>query len=315
MARPRAIKVFKYHRTVYEHDHHSHDRGPGRRLGWALGLTLAFAGVEAIAGGWAGSLALLSDAGHMLTDSSGLALAVLAAWFARRPADAGHSWGHGRAETLAAFANALLMLILIAGIVWGAARRLQSPVVIQGDVVFGVALVGLVINLVILYTLSHGPQNLNIRGAVLHVMGDTLGSVAALASGAVIVLTGWTPIDPILSLVICGLILTSGVRLMRDSVNVVMEGVPAHLKLEDIGRAIARTPGVVGVHDLHIWQVHSDQIALSAHVVLRHMDDWLRVLQRLRDALARDYGIQHVTLQPEPVPEVKVPLPGKSRPA
>lgn len=298
---------------MFEHDHHSHEHESGRALGRALFITLGFAFVEAAAGWWSGSLALLSDAGHMLTDSSSLALALLAAWIARQPADREHTWGHGRAEVLAALGNALLMIVLVGAIVYGAVQRLYAPVAVRGGVVLAVAAAGLALNLVVLRTLSHGHQTLNTRGAVLHVIGDALGSVAAIVSGAVILATGWTPIDPLLSLAICGLILVSGLRLLRDSLNVVMEGVPPHLDLDAIGRAMARAPGVVGVHDLHVWTVRTDQIALSAHVVLRDMGDWLPALRALNALLARDYGIQHATLQPEPIPEVALPHPTAPR--
>jgi cobalt-zinc-cadmium efflux system protein len=304
--------------TQHHHDHaHPHAHGPatpdsGRVLGRALLITFGFAFVEAVAGWWTGSLALIGDAGHMLADSSALALAALAARIAQRPSSDRHSWGMGRAEAVAALLNALFMLALIAGIVYGAAQRLRAPVAINGPVVMLVAAIGLGLNLLVLRTLSHGGHahgNLNLRGALLHVIGDLLGSVAALAAGLVIWLTGWTPIDPILSLVICMLILVSSLRVLGDGLHVVMEGVPRHLELADIGAAMARTDGVCSVHDLHVWQVSSDQIALSAHVVLRSMNDWLPVLARLRQSLSRDFGIEHVTLQPELIAEVRVPVP------
>jgi cobalt-zinc-cadmium efflux system protein len=311
---------------MYEHEHKSHDHDSGRLLFRALLLTLGFAAVEALAGWWAGSLALLSDAGHMFTDSSALGLAALAAALARRPSSQRHTWGMGRAEVLAALINGLMMLAIVAGIVYGAYDRLQSPQPVKGGAVMLVAALGLAVNLVVLRMLSHGgghghghhghdhghagaERNLNVRGAMLHVVGDLLGSVAALGAGIVIYFTGWTPIDPILSLAICVLILLSSLGLLREGLHVLMEGVPRHLDLDAVGKSMARTPGVAGVHDLHIWQVKSDQIALSAHVVLRDMQDWLKVLDSLNRSLARDYGIRHVTLQPEPLGEVRVPVP------
>ncbi|MGH8528822.1 MAG: cation diffusion facilitator family transporter [Nevskiales bacterium] len=295
---------------MYEHDHHSHDSSTEQALTRALLFTLGFAVVEGVVGYWAGSLALLSDAGHMFTDASSLALAALAAHIARQPASRRHSWGMGRAEVLAALINALLMLAIVAGVVYGAILRLQQPVPVNGGAVFVVAALGLALNLLVLRTLTHSHQTLNTRGAILHVLGDALGSVAALGSGVVIMLTGWTPIDPILSLVICGLILTSALRLLREGLHVVMEGVPRHLSLEEIGKTMAQVPGVTAVHDLHVWQVNSDRIALSAHVVLRRMEDWLAVLAELNRRLKQDYGIDHATLQPEPLPTVPLPMPG-----
>ncbi|HXG28824.1 MAG TPA: cation diffusion facilitator family transporter [Nevskiales bacterium] len=307
-----------------EHGHKSHAPDNGRLLFRALLLTLGFAAVEALAGWWSGSLALLSDAGHMLTDSSALGLAALAAALARRASSQRHTWGMGRAEVLAALVNALMMLAIVAGIVYSAFERLQTPQPVKGGAVMLVAALGLAVNLIVLRMLSrggghghhghdHGPagaeRNLNVRGAILHVVGDLLGSVAALGAGIVIYFTGWTPIDPLLSLAICVLILLSSLGLLREGLHVLMEGVPRHLDLDAVGKSMARTPGVAGVHDLHIWQVKSDQIALSAHVVLRDMQDWLRVLDSLNRSLARDYGIRHVTLQPEPLDEVRVPVP------
>ncbi len=297
---------------MYEHDHHSHDHSSEDALTRALVLTLGFALVEGVVGYWAGSLALLSDAGHMFTDASSLALAAVAAHVARRPASQRHSWGMGRAEVLAALTNAVLMLLIVVGVVWGAILRLQHPVPVKGGAVLVVAALGLALNLLVLRTLSHSHQTLNTRGAILHVLGDALGSVAALISGAVILLTGWMPIDPILSLVICGLILTSALRLLREGLHVVMEGVPQHLNLDEIGQAMAAVPGVAAVHDLHVWQVNSDRIALSAHVVLRRMDNWLAVLAALNARLKADFGIDHATLQPEPVPEIPVAPPQRS---
>jgi len=257
-----------------------------------------------------GSLALLSDAGHMVADSGSLGLAAFAAWYARRPAGPSYTWGHGRAEVLAALINVLLNLAIVTGIVYEAIERFRAPPAhIQAGIVMGVAAAGLALNWFLLRTLAHGPQTLNLRGAALHVLGDMLGSAAALVAGAVILATGWLPIDPLLSLAICVLIVLSGARLMRDSLTVVMEGVPSHLDLAEIGKSMAGTPGVVSVHDLHVWQVHSDQIALSAHVVLRSMDDWMPVLARLNAVLAERYAIRHATLQPEPVPEVALPDP------
>lgn len=302
---------------MYEHDHSSHDHDSGRLLVRALLLTLSFAVIEAITGWWANSLALLGDAGHMFTDSSALGLAALAAAIARRPSSRRHSWGMGRAEVLAALTNALMMLAIVAGLIYSAINRLQAPVEVKGGAVMLVAGLGLMVNLVVLRMLSrsghHGHEhdrgNLNVRGAMLHVMGDLLGSVAALSAGVIIYFTGWMPIDPILTLVICVLILLSSLNLLREGLHVLMEGVPRHLNLEDIGKSMARTAGVTSVHDLHIWQVRTDQIALSAHVVLRDMNDWLKVLDSLNKSLARNYGIRHVTLQPEPLGEVRVPLP------
>jgi cobalt-zinc-cadmium efflux system protein len=298
------------HDHVHAHDHahgHAHRADSKRVLGLALLLTLGFSVVEAVGGWLSGSLALLSDAGHMVTDSSALALAALAAWLAARPPSNRLSYGLGRMETLAALVNALLMIGLVAAVSAAAVARLMDPPEVEGGIVTWVALIGLLVNIAAARLLMGGRDNLNVRAALLHVMGDLLGSVAALVSGVVILYTGWTPIDPILSLFIVLLILVSSLRLLREGLHTLLEGVPLHLDLAEIGNAMAGADGVISVHDLHIWSVSADTTALSAHVVLRRIDDWEPVLARLRDLLAQRYRIEHVTLQPEPV-EIIVPF-------
>lgn len=286
---------------AHDHAHHYHDHAHGHTayLPAALIVTLLYAGVEAGAGWWAGSLALLSDAGHMLTDALALALAATAAWAARRPPTPRLSFGLQRIEILAALGNAGFMLAVILGIAGSAAERLLHPVPVQGLVVTGVALVGLAVNLGVAWLLAHGESTLNTRAALLHVMGDLLGSVAALASGLVIQFTGWTPADPLLSLFICALILFSTLRLAREAVHALLEGVPPGLTLPEVGRRMAAVGGVESVHDLHIWSLSSSHAALSAHVVVRDLEDWPRILAALTELLHQDFEIRHATLQPE----------------
>lgn len=282
--------------------HHSEAHAPatGNALLGALLLTLLFAGVEAVAGWWSGSLALLGDAGHMLSDAVALGLAAAAAWVARRPPSARHSYGLGRAEVVAALINGVLMLGIVAGIVFEALARLHAPQPVAGAAVVGVAAVGLAVNLVAMRLLAHGGNTLNVRAALLHVLGDLLGSVAALVAGGVIWLTGWTPIDPILSIFICVLILFSSLRLLGEALHVIMEGVPPHLDLAEIGRALAGADRrVTSVHDLHVWTLSSGLVALSAHVVIGDMQAWDGILANLRRVLHARYDIEHVTLQPE----------------
>ncbi|MHB8534283.1 MAG: cation diffusion facilitator family transporter [Sulfuricaulis sp.] len=281
------------------HDHNHHHPALGTGLRWALLLTLTFALVEALGGWWAGSLALLGDAGHMFSDSIALGIAGLAAWFSRRPPSAQHSYGMLRAEVIAALLNGLLMLAVVIGIVVEAIERIQHPQPVSGLIVIVIAAAGLAINVVVALFLSRGEHDMNTRAALLHVMGDLLGSVAALIAGAVIYYTGWAPIDPILSLVICALILFSTLRLLRDALHVLMEGVPPHLDLNAVGRSLAGVADVVSIHDLHIWMLSSGTPALSAHVVLKDMSPWTKVLDEMRDLLRQRYVIDHVTLQPE----------------
>jgi cobalt-zinc-cadmium efflux system protein len=291
------------HNHAHDHGHGHKDPGSNSRriLTLALAVTLGFAAVEAVGGWLASSLALLSDAGHMLMDSLALGLAAVAAWVARRPPSHRHSYGLGRVETLAALFNALLMVVLVSAVSAAAVQRLMEPPEVEGRLVVWIALAGLIVNLVVAWLLMGGRRNVNVRAALLHVIGDLLGSVGALISGLVILTTGWTPIDPILSLFIAVLILISGLRLLRETLHTLLEGVPPHLDLETVGRAMARVEGAISVHDLHIWSLSAERTALSAHVVLRRIDDWEPILGRLRAMLAEEFDIEHVTLQPEPV--------------
>ena len=283
----------------HPHGHHHHGVGSHRVLVLVLTLTLGYALVEAVAGWWAGSLALLGDAAHMLTDSLALGLAAAAAWLALRPPSLRHTYGLGRLEPLAALCNALFMVGLVAMICAEAVERLQTPQPVHGGAVAGVASIGLLINVAAAWLLAGGRDNLNVRAALLHVIGDLLGSVAALISGVVIVYTGWTRVDPILSLLISVLILFSSLRVLREALHNMMEGVPLHLNLQSIGQAMAEVDGVRSVHDLHVWSLSAERAALSAHVVLDDMSCWHEVLARLRDLLRTRFAIDHVTLQPE----------------
>jgi cobalt-zinc-cadmium efflux system protein len=267
----------------------------------AIGLTLAFAVVEAVGGWWAGSLALLADAGHMLTDAVALLLAWAAARLARRPANARMSYGYRRAEVIAALLNAALMLGIILALAAAAIDRLHHPRDVSGPGVMAIAAFGLLVNLAVLRVL-HADHSaaLNTRGARLHVLGDLLGSVAALLAGTVIWLTGWTPIDPLLGLFIALLILVSALRLLRDVLHVLMEGVPAGVALERVRQALLAVDGVVEVHDLHVWTLAGDRLLLSAHLAISAGNRWPRVLVDAQRMLRDEFGIGHATLQPEP---------------
>ena len=289
-----------HHHTSHRHTSH---HGSGNALLWPVLLTLGFAMVEAVGGWLTGSLALLGDAGHMFSDSAALGLAWLGMWMARKPPSVKHSYGLMRAEVLVALINGLIMLAVIAFIVFEAVERLHTPQPVQGASVMLIAFIGLVVNLIVAWRLgqdrSHDQHSLNTRAALLHVMGDVLGSVAALAAGAVIYFTGWLPIDPILSLFISVLILFSTLNLLREVLHVLMEGVPHHLDLSTVGHAMGEVAEVREVHDVHIWTLSSSVVALSAHVVLQDMEAWPRVLSALREMLHERFAINHVTLQPE----------------
>jgi cobalt-zinc-cadmium efflux system protein len=271
-----------------------------RALRTAVAVTLGFALVEA-AGGWlTGSLALLADAGHMATDSFALLAAWLATRWSQRPPTARMSYGYRRAEVLAALGNALVMLMLIAVLVAAAIGRLQAPRSVDGAGVMVIALLGLGVNLLVLRILSRGDRRaLNTRGARLHVIGDTLGSIAALAAGLIIWTTGWLPIDPLLSLLIAALILVSALRLVGDVLHVLMEGVPTRLSLPDVRAALLAVDGVDAVHDLHVWTLAGDRLLLSAHLGVVQDAEWPQLLVTAQAMLRDRFDIAHATLQPE----------------
>lgn len=288
--------------TAHDGDAHDHqapsDQTALRALAFALALTGGFGIVEALGGWLAGSLALLSDAGHMATDAAALGLALFAQWIARRPPSPRASYGYARAEVLAAFVNALVLLLLVAFIVVEAVSRIAHPVPVAGAAVLLIAAIGLAINLVTAWVLSRASSSTGAHSALLHVISDALGSVAALVAGAVILMTGWTPIDPLLSLLTALLILRSTWRLLAKTTGVLMEGVPAHLNYAAIGTALSQIPGVTGVHDLHVWHLTAQHAALSAHVAIADGAEWLRILGDARAMLASRFDIDHVTLQP-----------------
>jgi cobalt-zinc-cadmium efflux system protein len=291
------------------HDHAHAAPARERRALWiALVLTAGFAVVEAVGGWWAGSLALLSDAGHMVTDVAALAIAMFAQHLAQRPPSRRASYGYARAEVLAAFSNALIMLAVVGWIAFEAVRRLLSPAPVAGGLVIAVAAAGLAINVLCAWLLS-GDGSLNRRAALVHVFGDMAGSVAALVAGAVIAATGWLPIDPLLSLFVAVLILRSTWLLLKAATPILMQGVPAHLSYDEIGRALTRVPGVATVHDLHVWHMTSERAALSAHLLIRDPAEWPDTLAAAQRLLAERFGIDHVTLQPawcSPVPGKRV---------
>jgi cobalt-zinc-cadmium efflux system protein len=262
-------------------------------------LTLAFALVEALGGWWTGSLALLADAGHMATDGAALLLAALAAWVARRPPSRRHSYGFGRAEVLAALINAGAMVAIALLIAREAIARLDHPAEVHGAAAAAIAAVGLAVNLVVIFWLAPHRHDLNTRAALLHVVADLAGSIAAIASGVVVALTGWNAADTFASIAIAALIAFSSVRLLREGLHALMDGVPAGLSLDAVAGEMTRAEGVASVHDLHVWALSGSRIALSAHVVIHRLADWERLREGLAHRLQERFGIDHVTLQPE----------------
>jgi cobalt-zinc-cadmium efflux system protein len=270
-----------------------------RRLALALGITATVMIAEAVGGWLAGSLALLADAGHMLADAAALGLALFVARVAQRPATPERSFGLLRLEILAALVNGALLIAIAIGIGVEAWHRLKAPPTVDGPLLLGIAAVGLVANLVSLRILHHGHEHsLNQRGAYLHVLGDLLGSVGALAAGGIVVATGWVVADPLISVLITLLVLGSAWRLIKESTDILMEATPNHIALGDVHDRIASVPGVDSVHDLHVWTVTSGVVAMSGHLVVRNPTDNQPVLEAVQDRM-RALGINHVTVQME----------------
>lgn len=289
--------------TAPKHVHgHSHGRAERSRrsLSVVLVLTAAYMLAEA-GGGWlTGSLALLADAGHMLTDVAALGLALFAVWFASRPATSSKTFGYYRLEILAALINGVALILISFLIFYEAYKRWAQPPVVRSGLMIVVATGGLIINLVCA-RLLHGDHqdDLNVRGARLHILGDALGSVGAIAAGAVMWLYGWYAADPLFSSLIGLLIVWSSWHLIRESTNVLLEGTPAHINLAAVEDAILQTDGVTDVHDLHIWTITSGREALSAHVIHAETISQADLLKKLRTKLNERFGVDHLTIQME----------------
>lgn len=283
--------------------HHGHDRSrEGRSLRLTMALTGSILAVEVAGGLLSGSLALLSDAGHMLGDLSAVVLSLLAIRFAARAADARRTYGWYRLEILAALANGVLLLAVAVGVLLEAFERIRAPQPIDSGLMLIVALVGLVANGVALVVLHGSRSNLNVRSVFLHVLGDALSSVGVVVGAVLIGITGNTMIDPILSCLIGVIITVGAVALVRESAHILLEAVPAHIDAEAVARGIRSVRGVEAVHDLHIWCITSDRIALSAHLVIppgTGMEESTRILHAVEVLLLRDHAIGHATLQIE----------------
>lgn len=275
----------------------------------ALIITLGFAAVEVFAGFFANSLALISDAGHMVTDAAGLFLAVIAQVVSKRPPSAKNSFGFGRAEALAAFVNGLAMLLLVVWISVEAISRFITPHIVGGQTVTLVAVLGLLVNVFVAWMLSRNNHSMNTRAALVHVMGDLLGSVAALIAGIVIQYTGWMQIDPILSLVVCLLLIKSTISILGESYHFLMKGVPKHIDFLKVGDDLVNVAGVNAIHDLHIWEMTPGYPALIGHVEIDHIADWPKIMDDIRAMLLEVHGLDHVTLQPEVHPADQTPEP------
>ncbi len=287
------------HGTAHAHGAGFSRRDGSRRLAVALGLVLGFMLVELVAGWITGSLALLADAGHMLADAGALSLSLFASWIARKPPDPKRTFGYYRTEILAALANGSALVAMATWVVVAAIGRLSDPPSVDGATVSVVAAGGLLVNLACLAILrgGHG-HSLNERGAWLHVWSDLLGSLQALAAGALIWVCDWRWADPVASLLIGLLVARSAWRLVKEAVAVLMEGTPAHIDVDRVRDALVELDGVLAVHDLHVWSITSGLESVSAHVVFRdRAHDEL--LSEIRDRLHERFGIDHITIQLE----------------
>lgn len=289
----------------HKHSHHSHIDFQSLQsksinlLKFVIFLTFGFALVEAIGGYMFNSLALMSDAAHMFTDSSSLFIALIMAYVGRMPADHNHSYGHGRAEVLGALFNSLFMLFVIGYIFYAAIGKFQNPSDVQAIPMLIIASLGLLVNVLVFFILQKDNHNMNIKAALIHVIGDLLGSAAAIGSAIVIYFTGWNIVDPILSVIVCLILIPSTYMLLKKTIHILLEGVPEEINFYEVGKKLESIPQVTAVHDLHIWTLDSKNLALSAHITLNTLDDWQNVLTACEKMLDKDFNIIHTTLQPE----------------
>ena len=292
------------------HEHaHGHDHGHGigvkregnaSALRWAFGITTVILVAEAVGGWLTNSLALLSDAGHMLSDAASLGLSLLAIHFAKKPASASKSYGYRRLEILAALANGVALFVIAVAISWEAAHRLLAPPPVASLPMMGIAGIGLAANLASAWVLLHQgdvKDNLNLRSAYLHVLGDALGSVGALLAGALMYFYGWYIADPIVSVVVALLILRGAWGVVSQSLHILMEGTPAGSNIEAMIASLETIPGVCNVHDVHVWTVTSGYDVFSCHLVVSKGTNITKVVAAGAELLERQFGIRHTTIQ------------------
>jgi len=281
------------------HAGHSHGNEDSSRLRVALAITGTLLIAEVVGGIISNSIALLADAGHMLTDVAALGLSLFVAWFAHLPRTSRRTYGYLRWEILAALINGVTLLLLSAWIIWESFARFASPEPITGGVMLTIAVLGLIANIAAARVLHPASESsLNVRGAYLHVLGDMLASVGTVAAAIIIWATGWLPADPLASLLTTALIIRGAWNLVRESVDVLLESAPAHCPPGAVRAQLEAIPGIESVHDLHIWSVSSGMVAMSAHAVVREPERQQHVLEHIHDAM-RLFGIEHVTVQLE----------------
>jgi cobalt-zinc-cadmium efflux system protein len=285
----------------YLNSHHQTSISTKRRLIIATVIVLCFSAAELIGGLWSGSLTLLSDAGHTAADSINLCLAAFAAWITSRPRSKRHTYGFGRAEVITAWISSLILFAVAITILLEAIHRFKTPHEVTGGIVMVIAIIGFAVNLVLALLLSHRSceKNLTTKGALLHIFGDLFGIATVLISGVIIKFTGWKLVDPILSIVICLLIIFSTINLLRESITILMESVPKDIDIHDVEAAMTGVYGVDAVHDTHVWTLTSGMVLLTAHVVIKNLNSWPRILWEIHQILGKNFSINHATLQPE----------------
>ena len=291
------------------HGRHTHGSMHKRRLLAVFGLTAGFLVIEAAVGLWTGSLSLLADATHMLVDAGGILLSLLAVWFAERPATPAKTYGYYRVEILAALVNGVVLCVMAIAILVATYERMWQPPVVPGGPILAVAVLGLAVNLSSLALLHAGAHaSLNVRSAYLEVLGDALSSAIVISAGAVILLTGWVWVDLVAGALIAVFILPRTWALLRQAVNILLEGAPAHLDVREIEDAMAAAPAVRRVHDLHVWTLTSGREAMSAHVVVEAGAPGDKILEALHLILHARFGIDHTTIQieTEPAPLLQI---------
>lgn len=291
------------HDHGHDHSHHDHVRSGNKKgLGIALTITLGIMILEFAGGLITNSLALLSDSGHMLSDASALLLSLAAMWFATRPPSPKKTYGFYRFEILAALLNGVALFVITGIIVWEAIQRFSEPPAVAGGSMMLIAFIGLFANLMSAWFLMRTgdvKNNVNLRSAYLHVLGDALGSIGAIAAGIVMIAFEWYIADPIISVFVSLLILRSAWRIIQSTVHILMEGAPAGVDTEEVSKALLSLEGVVGIHDLHIWTITSSMDSLSCHLVIEDDKDGYRVLQQAINLLGKQFHMDHATIQIE----------------
>ena len=296
-----------HNHSAHEHDHaeHSHNHGnmiretSGRILFWCLIATFTFSLVEGVAGYLIHSIALQSDAVHMMTDAAGLMIAYFANVISKRPATTNLTFGYGKAEVLGALINCMFTTVLTLWLLFEVVQRFMQPVEVHGASLFVVAALGFLVNGLIVWVLSKNSHSLNTKAAMIHAMGDLFGSLVAIIAGAIIYFTNWSIVDPLLSLVVIILLIVSNFNLMKKSAIILMAGVPDSIDYEQVGKDLLAIDGLLQVHDLHVWYISANQAALSAHVVACNPEDWPQILKNCQNMLLTKHKIDHVTLQYE----------------